>query len=121
MTARLLHNTVRGFAGFAAVKTVLLLAPAPPAAGAPAAAAAAAPELLDVTLVTTRMPSPGGEPGQNPAGGPGEPVELAGDALRLVLDDGSALEVVELQLPGKRVMRAKDFVNGLRGRQLLRP
>ena len=40
------------------------------------------------------------------------------DGLKLVCHDGTVLEVLELQPVTKKVMDAKSFVNGLRGRQV---
>ncbi|KAJ3670164.1 hypothetical protein LUZ60_010488 [Juncus effusus] len=40
------------------------------------------------------------------------------DALQIPCAGKSWLEVLELQLPGKKVMRARDFWNGLRGQKL---
>ncbi len=40
------------------------------------------------------------------------------DILSVVCGDGSVLGVLELQPPGKKVMDAKSFVNGLRGQEL---
>lgn len=45
-------------------------------------------------------------------------MELVGKALRLACADGSALDLLEVQPPGKKVMESKAFVNGLRGRAL---
>lgn len=45
-------------------------------------------------------------------------VALVGKALRLACADGSTLDVLEVQPPGKKVMESKAFVNGLRGRAL---
>lgn len=45
-------------------------------------------------------------------------VELVSKALRLACADGSVLDVLEVQPPGKKVMESKAFVNGLRGRSL---
>ena len=41
-------------------------------------------------------------------------------ALRFTCDDGSQLDVLQVQLPGKRVMQAREFWNGLRGQALAR-
>ena len=111
MTARRLHNTVRGFAGFATVRTTLLLRDGEkPQAGD---------EPLEMVLVTTRLP-PAGAPSGG-AAGDRRAVPLVGDALRVTLDDGSELDVVELQVPGKKAVAAKAFCHGLRGRRLFRP
>lgn len=42
------------------------------------------------------------------------------DVLRVVCGDGSVLGVLELQPPGKRVLAARDYLNGLRGRYAMR-
>lgn len=46
-------------------------------------------------------------------------VKLVGEALVVPCGDNTTLEILELQPPGKKVMRAKDFCNGLRGQQIL--
>jgi len=43
---------------------------------------------------------------------------LEADGLELVCQDGSVLNILELQAPGKRVMTARDFWNGLRTKSL---
>jgi methionyl-tRNA formyltransferase len=48
-------------------------------------------------------------------------VSFVEDALRVTCDDGSQLDILEVQLPGKRVQTARAFWNGLRGRFLERP
>ena len=44
--------------------------------------------------------------------------EQKNDGLRLICHDGTVLEIMELQPVTKKVMDAKSFVNGLRGRQV---
>ena len=43
-------------------------------------------------------------------------MDLVGKALRIVCKDGSVLDLLEVQPPGKKVMDSKAFANGLRGR-----
>ena len=38
---------------------------------------------------------------------------------QVVCDDGSSLLVEQIQPPGKKAMRAADYINGLRGRRLM--
>lgn len=38
--------------------------------------------------------------------------------LKITCQDGSQLGIIELQPAGKKVMAARDYMNGLRGRQL---
>ena len=52
--------------------------------------------------------------------GGGDPREVAAtrEGLHVRCADGSVLELVEVQPPGKRPMAPRDFVNGLRGKTL---
>ncbi|CAI5536047.1 unnamed protein product, partial [Closterium sp. Naga37s-1] len=50
-----------------------------------------------------------------------EEVRLEGQAMLVPCDDGSVLEVLEVQPESKRPMPAKAFWNGLRDRKLYRP
>ena len=40
------------------------------------------------------------------------------DGMFVHCGDGSVLELLEVQAPGKKVVAARDFANGLRGREL---
>lgn len=66
---------------------------------------------LDLKIITTRL---GAKAADSDA-----VVKLVGDALVVPCGDNTTLEILELQPPGKKVMRAKDFCNGLRGQQIL--
>lgn len=66
---------------------------------------------LELKIITTRV----GGSVENSDG----LVKLIGDALVVPCGDNTTLEILELQPPGKKVMRAKDFCNGLRGQQIL--
>lgn len=46
-------------------------------------------------------------------------VKLIDNALVVPCGKNTTLHILELQPPGKKVMRAKDFCNGFRGQQLL--
>lgn len=99
LPATVLHNKVRAFAGWPGTRAALMIEGAQ----------------TDVKVVTTRVgkhstPSKDAVTLQGdalvfPAGAP---VESSRDA------DQIALEVLELQMPGRRVMGARDFWNGLR-------
>lgn len=45
--------------------------------------------------------------------------EVGGDVLQVVCGDGSVLGLVEVQPLSRKVMKARDFANGLRGRKLV--
>lgn len=61
---------------------------------------------FEIKVVTTRvLPQKKANRGE---------ILLEADGLELVCGDGSVLEILELQAPGKRVMRARDFWNGLK-------
>lgn len=45
---------------------------------------------------------------------PGEIIEASGDELLIGCSDGSALSVEELQLEGKRRLKTRDFLNGVK-------
>ncbi|GJQ13329.1 hypothetical protein GpartN1_g5120.t1 [Galdieria partita] len=42
------------------------------------------------------------------------------DALRVTCDDGSQLDILEIQASGKRIMTAREFYNGLQGKKIQR-
>lgn len=65
---------------------------------------------VELKIVTTRV---GGEAAVDGV------VKLVNDALVVPCEDKTSLEILELQPAGKKVMRAKDFCNGLRGQQIL--
>jgi methionyl-tRNA formyltransferase len=96
-SAQRLHDRVRAFAGWPGTRARLYFAG----------------EAQDVKVVTTRV---GGGHDERPR----KECELRGDALVVVCDDGSRLEIVELQPPGKRVLSAKEFWNGLRNKDVRR-
>lgn len=67
-------------------------------------------DVFEIKVITTRV-SP-----QIKA--PRSEILLEADGLELVCADGSVLEILELQAPGKRVMKARDFWNGLKSKSL---
>lgn len=90
LPAAVLHNKVRAFAGWPGARGRFRVAG----------------EESELKIVTTRL------------GADTQPTKsectLRGEALVVVCEDGSCLEVLALQPPGKRVLGAKDFWNGLR-------
>jgi methionyl-tRNA formyltransferase len=89
-----LHNKVRAFAGWPGTRLSV----------------ANGDELFEVKVVTTKI-SPQMKAQRNE-------ILLEADGLELVCRDGSVLNILELQAPGKRVMAARDFWNGLRTKSL---
>ncbi len=105
-SAQAVHNKVRGFAGWPGTWSLFDVE--------------GEAEPVRLKIVTTRVvvDEGGGEklPAASEGGGD---VELVGKtALRLTCADGSALELLEVQPPGKKVMEGRAFANGLRGRAL---
>ncbi len=96
-TAKVLHDKVRAFSGWPGTRGRFTVAG----------------EETELKIVTTRV----GTGERLPARGE---CTLQGDALIVVCEDGTTLEVVELQPPGKRVLSARDFWNGLRVKDLRR-
>ena len=68
-------------------------------------------KILDLKIITTRV-------GDEVVDLDGV-AKLVGNALVVPCGDNTTLEILELQPAGKKVMRAKDFCNGLRGQQIL--
>lgn len=92
--ARVMHNKVRAFAGWPGTRLAVVNGE----------------DSFEVKVVMTKV-SP-----QIKACGR-EILQVA-DRLELVCGDGSVLEILELQAPGKRVMTARDFWNGLKIKSL---
>ncbi|NBO36983.1 methionyl-tRNA formyltransferase [bacterium] len=93
-TATALHNRVRGFAGWPGTRLLL----------------SNVSESFEVKVITTRV-----SPKIRAAN---REIVLQGDALEMVCGDGSVLEILELQAPGKRAMMARDFWNGMKTKNL---
>jgi len=101
--AAIVHNRVRAFSGWPGTYLDVLIGEDPVS--------------HRLKIITTRIARRDG----GPALGVHE-VKLNPDTgnLLFVCDDGSALDVEEVQPPGKKVMAAKAFWNGLRGKSLSR-
>lgn len=95
------HNTVRGLAGGAGTWADFVRGAAE----------------VRLKVLASRVAAPAGRP----ALGVHE-VRLApaGDALRVTCDDGSVLDLLTVQPPGKKAMGGGTYWNGLRGEKLAR-
>lgn len=98
--ARTLHNKVRAFAGWPGTRARIQVVDY-----------SGNPVTLEIKIVTSR---------------PAENLGIQTDGKKIFVSDGalfvpcagkSWLEVLELQLPGKKVMTALDFWNGLQGKK----
>eukprot|EP00873_Tetraselmis_striata_P034684 jgi/Tetstr1/454948/TSEL_041809.t1 len=94
--ALVLHNKVRGFAGWPGTEAMLQTIDGDGKR-----------DEMKVKVITTRV-------GSGPAPADPEELEFRDDAMLVACGDGSVLEVLEVQLPGKKVMDAKSFQNGLK-------
>jgi methionyl-tRNA formyltransferase len=93
LTAGVLHNKVRAFSGWPGTRASFRLGE----------------ELLELKILRTRVGR-----GATRAGA----VVVGGGVIRVGCASGTELEVLEIQAPGKKAMSAKDFANGLKGREL---
>ncbi|NBW81644.1 methionyl-tRNA formyltransferase [bacterium] len=92
--AAVLHNKVRAFAGWPGTRLKLVLGG----------------EVAEVKVLTTQV-SPHSKAKR-------QDIIFNGEALELVCLDGSVLEILDLQAPGKRAVSARDFWNGLKSKEL---
>ncbi|KAK6913574.1 Formyl transferase, C-terminal [Dillenia turbinata] len=97
--ASVIHNKVRAFAGWPGTRTKVCVVDAK----------RNQPVILELKIITTRVCS---EPVF------GNDVTLKENALVFPCGGHTALEVLEVQLPGKKVVSAAAFWNGLRGQKL---
>lgn len=98
-TARVCHNKVRGFSMWPGTFVYLTIGDDEP---------------TKVKIARTRVT-------EGETKSPTNLIEIGSnkkDGLKLVCYDGTVLEVMELQPVTKKVMDAKSFVNGLRGREV---
>lgn len=96
-TARQLHNRVRAFAGWPGAQARLLIGTNP----------------VDVKVHKTRVaPDPPSSSDQ---------VAIVDGAVRVPCRDNSALDILQLQEPGKKVKAAESFANGLQGKPVSLP
>ncbi|XP_028785534.1 uncharacterized protein LOC114741434 isoform X2 [Neltuma alba] len=101
--ALVLHNKVRAFAGWPGTRAKVLVEKN------------GEQKTLELKIITTRV-------GIHRSVLPkeGDDITFAKDALVFPCAEGTALEVLEVQLPGKKVVKADAFWNGLRGQKLKR-
>ncbi|CAK9220318.1 unnamed protein product [Sphagnum troendelagicum] len=100
--ALMLHNKVRAFSEWPGAKGRFYLQ-----------ASDGKSKVIDLKIVTTRVKPPAAI---READGV---VQLIDNALVVPCGERSALHILELQPPGKKIMGARDFCNGLRGHQIL--
>uniref|UniRef100_A0A1D1XUR6 Methionyl-tRNA formyltransferase, mitochondrial n=1 Tax=Anthurium amnicola TaxID=1678845 RepID=A0A1D1XUR6_9ARAE len=99
--ALVLHNKVRAFSGWPATRAKVQVF----SANNP-------PKIIEIKIITTRFLSSHNVEGDE------NDITLNRGALMIPCSGTSVLEVLEIQLPGKKVMTAHDFWNGLRGQKL---
>lgn len=99
--AHVLHNKVRAFAGWPGTRARIEVIDGNGRI-----------DILDLKIITTRVLRNVNLHRVK------DDITFEGDALVFPCAGSSALEVLEIQPPGKRVMNAREFWNGLRGRKL---
>lgn len=97
--APVLHNKVRAFAGWPGTRAKVCVMDAN----------SGEESILEMKIITTRVGNNSTE---------GDDATFVGGALVLPCGGNTSLEVLELQLPGKKVVTATAFWNGLRGKKL---
>ncbi|XP_021741001.1 uncharacterized protein LOC110707292 [Chenopodium quinoa] len=98
--ATVLHNKVRAFAGWPGTRARFLVVDA----------AHAQENVLELKIISTKV--------SNAQNAEADYVAFRNGALIFTCGGGTALEVLEVQLPGKKVVNAAAFWNGLRGQKL---
>ncbi|KAB8029075.1 methionyl-tRNA formyltransferase [Fluviispira multicolorata] len=95
MPALALHNKVRAFAGWPNTKSSFILNDEP----------------IEMKIITTRV----SENSENSKIGE---LIFTKNSLNICCGDTQILEILEMQLPGKKVVSALDFQNGIKGKLL---
>ncbi|WP_186645453.1 methionyl-tRNA formyltransferase [Fluviispira vulneris] len=90
-----LHNKVRAFAGWPNTKSSFILND----------------ESIEMKIITTRV-------SENLTKMKKGDLIFTQKSLNICCGDSQILEILEMQLPGKKVISALDFQNGLRGKQI---
>ncbi|KAK1268423.1 hypothetical protein QJS04_geneDACA017637 [Acorus gramineus] len=96
-----LHNKVRAFAGWPGTRTKVQVLDENGQC-----------DIVEFKVITTRVFDPVS------IGDGKDDITYAAGALVVPCAGHTALEILELQLPGKKVMTSRDFWNGLRGKKL---
>lgn len=95
--AKACHDRVRAFAGWPGTRTKLRVDR----------------EVVDTKIVTTRIVPQGAV-----LGVPVGDVFLTASGFAVTCGDGAFLEILELQPAGKRILSAKEFLNGTKGKPI---
>ena len=95
------HNKVRGFAGWPGTYHTFALVDVEGIR-----------ELMELKILKTKVR-------EDLCGPPGQGVDIGKDSLKITCGDGKVLEVLEVQAPGRKVVAAKNFINGLKGRCMM--
>ncbi|KAI8471050.1 MAG: methionyl-tRNA formyltransferase [Monoraphidium minutum] len=118
-SAQELHNQVRAFAPWPGTVADFIIAPAAAEDGGVGGVGGGAPaegERLQIKILTTRVADASELP---PGAAAARRVAWAPPGRMLVpCGGGGALEVLALQQPAKKAVAARDFANGLKGRQV---
>ncbi|KAM3350859.1 hypothetical protein ACQJBY_023114 [Aegilops geniculata] len=101
--AKVLHNKVRAFAGWPGTRAKLQLMNQNGEL-----------DVLDIKVISTNVSTSCDKVGDK------NEILFSGNSLLVPCSGSTWLEVLELQLPGKKVTTARDFWNGLRGQKLLK-
>ncbi|XP_024314737.1 uncharacterized protein LOC100845293 isoform X2 [Brachypodium distachyon] len=101
--AKVLHNKVRAFAGWPGTRAKLQLMNQK-----------GEPDVLDIKVISTKVSTSSDKTGDE------NEILFSGNSLLIPCSQSTWLEVLELQLAGKKVTTARDFWNGLRGQKLLK-
>ncbi|EXB57385.1 Methionyl-tRNA formyltransferase [Morus notabilis] len=101
--ATVLHNKVRAFAGWPGTRAKVVVVEKGDSSL----------KVLELKIITTRVCSQ-----SNLERNEADDVTFLKGALIFPCGQGTTLEVLEVQLPGKKVMNAAAFWNGLRGQKL---
>uniref|UniRef100_A0A804NF15 Methionyl-tRNA formyltransferase, mitochondrial n=1 Tax=Zea mays TaxID=4577 RepID=A0A804NF15_MAIZE len=101
--AKVLHNKVRAFAGWPGTRAKLQLINQN-----------SVPDVLEIKVISTKVSTSCVKVGDE------NEILFSGSSLLIPCSGSTWLEVLELQLPGKKVTKAQDFWNGLRGQKLMK-
>ena len=112
LPAAMLHNTVRAFAGWPGAKMRMSFrdtnASGDDSSGSSSTDGIASEPIVEVKLLRTEVAA------RRAGGGTGAgTVSCADGRIHVTCGDGNVLAIHQLQVPGKRAMEARDFINGL--------
>ncbi|KAM7278436.1 hypothetical protein ACFE04_005570 [Oxalis oulophora] len=104
--ASVLHNKVRAFAGWPGTRAKFLVVDEKKSST----------EILELKIITTRVCARSNIPNTEE-----DAITFVNGALVVPCGGTTLLEILEVQLPGKKVVKAAAFWNGLRGQKLKTP